>query len=128
MRLTSLIPELLQKVDDKKIAFSPAVALSYLTEDEQLKLLDSIELNDCTPSHAQALRMKKLSQEGNLADSCLDEIMSEEKPNQVESYKFPKDEIRKYFPRSYTDKQIYDNVFKALELLKKQRNRDRGDR
>lgn len=128
IRLTNLIPELLEKVDNKEIATSPAVALSYLTDDEQYKLLDLIKLNDCTPSHAQALRIKKLSQEGQLNDLILDEIMSEEKPNQVENFKFPKKEIRKYFPSSYTDKQIYDNVFKALELLKRKREQSRDSR
>ncbi len=124
VRLTELIPEILQYVDDKKIAFSPAVALSYLTENQQYKLLDSMDLNDCTPSYSQSIRLKNLSKENTLTDDLIEEIIYEEKPNQVEQFKFPKTEIRKYFPKSYTDKQIYDNVFKALELLKRQRNRD----
>ncbi len=124
VRLTELIPEILQYVDDKKIAFSPAVALSYLTENQQYKLLDSMDLNDCTPSYAQSIRLKNLSKENTLTDDLIEEIICEEKPNQVEQFKFPKTEIRKYFPKNYTDKQIYDNVFKALELLKRRRNRD----
>lgn len=124
IRLTNLIPELLDRVDEKEIAISPAVALSYLTENQQYKLLDSMDLNDCTPSYAQSIRLKNLSKENTLTDDLIEEIVCEEKPNQVEQFKFPKTEIRKYFPKNYTDKQIYDSVFKALELLKRQRNRD----
>lgn len=128
IRLTELIPEILQMVDENKIAFTPAVELSYLSTDEQGDLLDSMQLNDCTPSHAQAIQLKKLSQDGLLAKDKMNDILSELKPNQQEQYKFKRDEIRKYFPISYTDKQIYDDVFKALELLKRQRERNRDSR
>lgn len=128
IRLTQLIPELLQMVDEQKIAFRPAVESSYLTEQEQCCLLDSMQINDCTPSHAQAIRLKKLAQEGLLTADKIGEILSEPKPNQQEQYKFGRDDIRKYFPKGYTDKQVYDAVFKALELLKRQRERSRGTR
>ena len=120
--------DLLQMVDESKIAFTPAVELSYLSADEQCNLLDSMQLNDCTPSHAQAIQLKKLSQDGLLTKDKMNDILSELKPNQQEQYKFKRDEIRKYFPKSYTDKQVYDDVFKALELLKRHRERNRDSR
>lgn len=128
IRLTELIPEILQMVDENKIAFTPAVELSYLSADEQGDLLDSMQINDCTPSHAQAIQLKKLSQDGLLTKDKMNDILSELKPNQQEQYKFKRDEIRKYFPKSYTDKQVYDDVFKALELLKRHRERNRDSR
>ena len=128
IRLTNLIPDLLQMVDESKIAFTPAVELSYLSADEQCNLLDSMQLNDCTPSHAQAIQLKKLSQDGLLTKDKMNDILSELKPNQQEQYKFKRDEIRKYFPKSYTDRQVYDDVFKALELLKRHRERNRDSR
>lgn len=128
IRLTYLIPELLSQVDDGKIAFNPAVELSYLTQSEQRTLLDAMEMNDCTPSHAQSIRLKKLSQEGVLNDKTIHEIISEEKPNQQEQFKFKREDIRKYFPKNYTDKQVYDEVFKALELLKRRRERNHDAR
>ena len=128
IRLTYLIPELLSKVDDGQIAFNPAVEISYLTQSEQTVLLDAMEQNDCTPSHAQAIRLKKLSQDGLLTDKAIQDIVSEEKPNQQEQFKFKRDDIRKYFPKSYTDKQVYDEVFKALELLKRRRERSHDAR
>ena len=103
IRLTYLIPELLTMVDENKIAFSAAVEISYLEQSEQLVLLDAINLNDCTPSHAQSIRLKKLSQEGLLDQSAIYEIMSEEKPNQQEQIKLKRDDLRKYFPPNYTD-------------------------
>jgi len=127
IRLTYLIPELLQQVDDSKIAFNPAVELSYLLEQEQRVLLDAMALNDCTPSHAQSIKLKKLSLDGLLSTDAISEILSEPKPNQQEQYKFRRDDIRRYFPASYTDKQVYEAVFKALELLKRQRERDSRD-
>lgn len=123
IRITELIPELLQMVDDGKIAFNPAVEISYLSPDEQEILLEVMQIEDRTPSHAQAIRLKKLSQDGKLDSVQISEIMRELKPNQQEQYKFKREDIRKYFPKSYSDKQIYDAVFKALELLKKQRDR-----
>ena len=128
IRLTYLIPELLEMVDENKIAFNPAVELSYLTHDEQRVLLDAMTLNDCTPSHAQAIRLKKFSQEGVLVDQGIYEILSEGKPNQQEQIKFKRDELRKYFPQNYTDEQIRRDVIKGLELLKRQRERNRDAR
>jgi len=128
IRLTYLIPELLTMVDENKIAFSPAVEISYLERSEQLVLLDAIELNDCTPSHAQSIRLKKLSQEGLLDQNAIYEIMSEEKPNQQEQIKLKREDFRKYFPSNYTDEQIKKDIVKGLELLKRQRDRNRDAR
>lgn len=128
IRLTHLIPELLSMVDQNKIAFNPAVELSYLSHSEQLILLDAIKQNDCTPSHAQSIRLKKLSQEGTLNRDAIFEILAEQKPNQQEQYKFKREDIRKYFPQSYTDKQVYDTVIKLLEQWQRKRGRDREAR
>ena len=128
IRLTYLIPELLTMVDENKIAFSPAVEISYWEHLEQLVLLDAMNLNDCTPSHAQSIRLKKLSQEGLLDQSAIYEIMSEEKPNQQEQIKLKRDDLRKYFPPNYTDEQIKKDIVKGLELLKRQRDRNRDAR
>ena len=128
IRLTCLIPELLSMVDYKKIAFNPAVEISYLDRDEQLTLLDSINMNDCTPSHAQSIRLKKMSQDGLLTADAIYAILSEEKPNQKEQIKLPRDELRKYFPQNYSDKQIKRDILKGLELLKRQRERNRDAR
>ena len=128
IRLTYLIPELLTMVDENKIAFSPAVEISYLEQSEQLVLLDAMNLNDCTPSHAQSIRLKKLSQEGLLDQNAIYEIMSEEKPNQQEQIKLKRDDLRKYFPPNYTDEQIKKDIVKGLELLKRQRDRNRDAR
>ena len=128
IRLTYLIPELLEMVDENKIAFNPAVEISYLDKSEQRVLLDAMEQNDCTPSHAQAIRLKKLSQEGVLGDQTIYETLAEQKPNQQEQYKFKREEIRKYFPKSYTDKQVYDTVIKLLEQWQRKRERDRDAR
>ncbi len=128
IRLTYLIPELLSMVDDGKIAFNPAVEISYLDQSEQRVLLNAMELNDCTPSHAQAIRLKKLSQEGVLQDQTIYDILAEQKPNQQEQYKFKREDIRKYFPQSYTDKQVCDTVIKLLEQWQRRRERDRDSR
>ena len=128
IRLTYLIPELLEMVDDGKIAFNPAVEISYLDKAEQQVLLDAMEQNDCTPSHAQSIRLKKLSQEGVLQDQTIYDILAEQKPNQQEQYKFKREEIRKYFPKSYTDKQVCDTVIKLLEQWQGRRDRDRDSR
>lgn len=128
IRLTYLHPELLSRVDDGKIAFSPAVELSFLTMDEQTILIDAMDLYDCTPSHAQAIRMKHASQEGLLNKSAIYDIMAEEKPNQAEQIKFKRDEFSKYFPARYTDQQIKADIIKGLELLKRQRERSRDAR
>ncbi|MGN0448198.1 MAG: ParB/RepB/Spo0J family partition protein [Acutalibacteraceae bacterium] len=128
IRLTYLIPELLSMVDDNKIAFNPAVEISYLDRDEQLTLLDAINMNDCTPSHAQSIRLKKMSQNGLLTADAVYAVLSEEKPNQKEQIKLPRDELRKYFPQNYSDEQIKRDILKGLELLKRQRERNRDAR
>lgn len=128
IRLTYLISELLEMVDENKIAFNPAVEISYLDKAEQRVLLNAMELNDCTPSHAQAIRLKKLSQEGVLQDQTIYDILAEQKPNQQEQYKFKREDIRKYFPKNYTDKQICDTVIKLLEQWQRRRERDRDSR
>ena len=128
IRLTYLIPELLSMVDENKIAFNPAVEISYLDQSEQRALLSAMEQNDCTPSHAQAIRLKKFSQEGVLSDETIYETLAEQKPNQQEQYKFKREDIRKYFPKSYTDKQVCDTVIKLLEQWQRRRERDRDSR
>ena len=128
IRLTYLIPELLEMVDDGKIAFNPAVEISYLEQSEQRVLLNAMALNDCTPSHAQAIRLKKLLQDGVLNEQTIYEILAEQKPNQQEQYKFKREDIRKYFPKNYTDKQICDTVIKLLEQWQRRRERDRDSR
>lgn len=128
IRLTYLIPELLSMVDENKIAFNPAVEISYLEQSEQRVLLSAMEMNDCTPSHAQAIRLKKMSQDGVLNDEQIYAVMSEEKPNQQEQIKFKKEELKKYFPPTYTDAQMRKDIIKGLELLKRQRERNRDAR
>ena len=127
IRLTNLIPEILQYVDDGRISFTPAVELSYLNEQEQYDLLEQIELNDCTPSLSQACRFKKMSQEDGLTPEYIAEVMSEEKANQREMFKVPMERIRKYIPNANA-KQAEDFVLKACEHYRKflirQRNRD----
>lgn len=114
IRLTNLIPELLQKVDEGAIAFSPAVELSYLTEKQQEILLDAMALNDCTPSHAQSIRLKKLAQQGALSSDSIYTIMSEEKANQQEHIRFKVEDLRGFFPKNYTAKQMTDTILKLL--------------
>ena len=128
IRLTYLIPELLTKVDEGKIAFSPAVEISFLTKDEQKILLDAIELNDCTPSHAQSIRLKKMSQDCVLTKDQIYEMMSEEKPNQQEHLRFRREDFNGYFPKSYTEQQIKKDILKGLELLHRHRQRNRDAR
>ena len=131
IRLTELIPELLTMVDEEKIAFRPAVELSYLTHDEQTDLLETIESEDCTPSLAQAIRMKNLSKVGKLDMDTIFAIMTEQKPNQKEKIKIPMERLEQFFPRGAPPKQIEDTIVKALTLyqkhLKKKRE-DKGDR
>lgn len=115
IRLTELIPELLEKVDEKVIAFNPAVEISYLKEDEQYTLLDSMEYNDATPSHAQAIRLKKLSLSGELNENKIDEILSEEKPNQIQMIKFNESRIRSVLPKNIERDKIEDFVIKSIE-------------
>ena len=127
IRLTYLHPDILMKVDSGAIAFNPAVEISYLSLDEQKTLLDAMEQNDCTPSLAQAINLKKLSQEGLLTNNSIYEILSEEKPNQKEHIRLKKEKFSKYFPSSYTDEQIEKDILKGLELLRRQRERNRRD-
>lgn len=115
IRLTELIPELLKKVDEKIIAFNPAVEISYLKEDEQYALLDSMEYNDATPSHAQAIRLKKLSLSGELNENKIDEMLSEEKPNQIQVIKFNESRIRSVLPKNIERDKIEDFVIKSIE-------------
>lgn len=119
IRLTELIPDLLQMVDDGKIAFRPAVELSYLTKEEQASLHEAMESEDCTPSLAQAIKIKKFSQEGRLNDDVILSILSEEKPNQREVYRLPKDRIDKYFPKGTPSEKIEEIICKALELYRR---------
>lgn len=128
IRLTYLIPELLSMVDDGKIAFNPAVALSYLDSYRQQEVLDAMALNDCTPSHAQSICLKKLAQEGLLDDRIIYAVLAETKPNQQEQLKFKREELRKYFPSGYTEEQMRWDIIKGLELLKRQRERNRDAR
>ena len=124
IRLTHLIPELLEKVDNGKIAFNPAVEISFLTEEEQTMLNEAMELNDCTPSHAQTIRLKKLSHDSELTEETINEIMSEEKPNQREQIKFDREDFRKYFPAHYTNEQIKRDILEGLRLLKRKKERN----
>lgn len=128
IRLTNLILEILQYVDDGRISFTPAVELSYLNEQEQYDLLEQMELNDCTPSLSQACRFKKMSQEEGLTPEVIAAVMSEEKANQREMFKVPMERIRKYVPNANA-KQAEDFVLKACEhyrhYLIRQRDRER---
>lgn len=126
IRLTELIPELLEMVDEKKIAFLPAVELSYLKESEQYSLLDCIEYNDATPSHAQAIKLKKLSQEGILDEDKIDDILSEEKPNQIPKMKFNENRIRSVLPKNIEDKKIEDFVVSAIDFYGKHLQRQKA--
>lgn len=126
IRLTELIPELLDMVDEKRIAFLPAVELSYLKDEEQYSLLDCIEYNDATPSHSQAIKLKKLSQEGTLNEDKIDDILSEEKPNQIPKMKFNESRIRSVLPKNIEDKKIEDFVVSAIEFYGKHLQRQKA--
>lgn len=126
IRLTNLVPPLLQMVDDGRIAFSPAVELSYLTRDEQAELWDLIGREDATPSLSQALRMKQLSREAKLTPEVLYVILTEEKPNQKEQVRIKTESLRKYFPRNYSAQQMEREIIKLLEA--RYRAKDRGER
>ena len=126
IRLTNLVPPLLQMVDDGRLAFSPAVELSYLTRDEQTELWDLIGREDATPSLSQAIRMKKLSREGGLTAEKLYAILTEEKPNQKEQVRIKTESLRKYFPRNYSVQQMEREILKLLET--RYRTRNRGER
>ena len=124
IRLTNLIPEILQYVDDGRISFTPAVELSYLNEQEQQDLLEQIEQSDCTPSLSQACRFKKISQGEGLTPEIIAEIMEEEKANQKERVKIPTEKLRKYFPKNYTVQQIEDEIIKLCEKNYRLKQRD----
>ena len=126
IRLTNLVPPLLQMVDDGRIAFSPAVELSYLTRDEQAELWDLIGREDATPSLSQALRMKQLSREAKLTPEVLYAILTEEKPNQKEQVRIKTESLRKYFPRNYSAQQMEREIIKLLEA--RYRAKGRGER
>lgn len=121
VRLTSLAPQLLDMVDDKQLAFNPAVELSYLKEDEQKQLASALEVTQSTPSLAQAQRIKKLSQQGGVTEQALVDIMSEEKKPMKESVTLSHDTLSKYFPKSYTTKQIEKVILKLLETWQRKR-------
>ena len=127
IRLTNLIPELLEMVDNSvlkekdklQMALRPAVELSYLTEDEQKALLETMTIDDCTPSHAQAIKMRNFSEKGKLNADVILSIMQEEKPNQVEQFKMPKDRISKFFSPGTPAQKIEDTIVKALEMYRR---------
>ena len=128
IRLTYLVPELLQKVDEGVIALNPAVELSYLSEEQQNILLDAMSLNDCTPSHAQSIRMKKAAQQGTLSSDNIYEIMSEEKANQAERISFKVQDLKAFFPKNYTQKQMTDTILKLLYEHQRRLERKRNSR
>ena len=124
IRLTYLIPELLEMVDEGKIALTPAVELSYLTHEEQHLLLNEIEYADATPSLSQAQRLRSFSRQGRLTADVIFAVMSEEKANQKEQIRFSKEEIQKYFPKSYTGKDMQKTILQLLEKWQRQRERN----
>ena len=126
IRLTNLVPPLLQMVDDGRIAFSPAVELSYLTRDEQAELWDLIGQEDATPSLSQSLRMKQISREAKLTPEVLYAILTEKKPNQKEQVRIKTESLRKYFPRNYSAQQMEREIIKLLEA--RYRAKGRGER
>lgn len=126
IRLTELIPDVLNMVDAGKIAMRPAVELSYLPKEQQQSLYTAIESEDCTPSHVQAMKMRKFSEEGRLSEDVIFSIMQEEKPNQVEQFKLPKEKISRFFAPGTPAQKIESDIVKGLELLR-QRERQRSD-
>ena len=124
IRLTELIPELLDMVDERKIAFNPAVELSYLKSEEQREFLEAMDYAQATPSLSQAQRLKKFSQEGKCSLDAMCAIMSEEKKGELDIVTLKNDVLRKYFPKNYTPKQMEDTIIKLLEQWQKKRQRD----
>ena len=124
VRLTELIPELLDMVDEKKIAFNPAYELSFLKPDEQQMLVETMDYEQATPSLSQAQRMKKFSQEGKLSEDVMLAIMSEEKKGDLDKVTLSSDTLRKYFPKSYTPAKMQETIIKLLEQWQKKRQRD----
>lgn len=131
IRLTNLVPELLEFVDEGRMKMRPAVELSYLDEDAQRDLVDAMDLNDCTPSHAQAIRMRKMFEEGELDADKIDEIMMEEKPNQKERIILKGERVRRFLPKSISITQTEDYILKALEhygrFLRSREDREERD-
>ena len=127
IRLTYLIPELLKLVDEERIAFTPAVELSYLSEYEQQILLEQIEFTDATPSLSQAQRLRKFSEQGRYSTDVVFAVLCEEKPNQKEQVRFMEDDIRKYFPKNYTKSDMQKIIISLLEKWQRQRERNRRD-
>ena len=125
IRLTELIPEILELVDAGAIGLRPAVELSYLPKPEQATLFDAIECEACTPSHAQAIKMRRFSEDGKLSSDVIASIMCEEKPNQAEQFKMPKDKISKFFKPGTSKENMEARIIKGLELLERQ-ERNRG--
>ena len=124
IRLTELIPELLDMVDEKKIALNPAYELSFLKKEEQVDLLDAMDSEQATPSLSQAQRLKKFSQEGHLSIDVMRAIMGEEKKSDLDRVTFTSDTLRKYFPKSYTPARMQETIIKLLEQWQKKRQRD----
>ena len=124
IRLTNLIPGILQMVDDGRIALTPAVELSYLTETEQQELLETMESEDCTPSLSQAIALKQSSQCGDLTMDRIFTIMTQPKANQREKISFRTDEVRKFFPKDYTAAQMQAVILKLLDEYQRKRQRD----
>mgnify|MGYP000594603206 CR=1 FL=1 len=124
IRLTELIPELMDMVDEKKIAFNPAYELSFLKPDEQQMLVETMDYEQATPSLSQAQRMKKFSQEGKLSEDVMLAIMSEEKKGDLDKVTLSSDTLRKYFPKSYTPAKMQETIIKLLEQWQKKRQRD----
>ena len=128
IRLTELIPEILQMVDDGKIALTPAVELSYLTKQEQRDLLETMESEDCTPSLSQAIQMKRLSQTGELDIDRIFDLLREPKANQIDKISFRTEDLRKFFPKSYSAARIHEHILKLLEVDFRKRQRSREER
>ena len=126
IRLTNLLPEILDMVDNKQIGFNPAVELSYLDVDEQKRLLEAMDFSQTTPSLSQAQRIKKMSQEEGLTQEAMNVIMSEEKKSDVDRVTIKNDVLRKYFPKSYTPKQMEEIIVKLLEQWQKKREREQN--
>ena len=124
IRLTELIPELMDMVDEKKIALNPAYELSFLKKEEQVDLLDAMDSEQATPSLSQAQRLKKFSQEGHLSIDVMRAIMGEEKKSDLDRVTFTSDTLRKYFPKSYTPQRMQETIIKLLEAWQKKRQRD----
>ncbi|MBS5680862.1 MAG: ParB/RepB/Spo0J family partition protein, partial [Clostridiales bacterium] len=124
IRLTELIPELLDMVDERKLAFNPAVEVSYLKQDEQRMLLEAMDAEQTTPSLSQAQRLKKFSQEGKLTEEAMSAIMSEEKKSDMDKVTLRSDTLRRYFPKSYTPKQMEQTIIKLLDVWQKQRQKN----